>query len=90
MTIPSRPLESTTHVSGSGRLTHDGPCGDRVPCWRAACRRSFGPYRTVELLFRANPPDPGIDIVAYCHRDKVRADALHPVILAAIAARATA
>lgn len=59
-----------------GRLTHEGPCGPRIPCWRPECRATFSDYRTVEILAFAQPPDPDFDVVCYCHREKIRAGEL--------------
>ena len=79
MTAQPQP-DGTTGVHHRGRLTHDGPCGPRVPCWNPACRASFPGYRTVEVLAFATPPDPDWDLIARCHHGRLRAGELdaHP------------
>ena len=68
-----------THAQHSARvqpiLRHAGPCGRRVPCFRAECRAEFGDYATVEVL-------PNGTRLARCHG--ARYDA-HDLILRAVA-----
>jgi hypothetical protein len=55
------PTTSSKPTSTLGpRVGHYGPCGQRAFCFRSACRRSFGDYKTLEFL------DTG-RIIAYCH-----------------------
>jgi hypothetical protein len=52
------------------RLDHLGSCGHRSPCWRQSCRERFGRYSTVEYV--------GGEVIAWCHREKVRAGSPGP------------
>ncbi len=61
-----RPPESTPWP-----LRHEGRCGRRTRCHRAACRQAFGDYRTVEIVADR--------VIYFCHRVTAPVD---PVVLA--------
>jgi hypothetical protein len=67
-------VPNPTGNDGSGlprpRLDHQGPCGWRTRCWRAACVADYGVYNSVEVL--------GDEVLAHCHGERVRKAAPGP------------